>query len=275
MLAVAAFVFIALSASGRGAEDRGEFVDLFAVGPVLKPVHERADHNRCLRPSDLRAAERFAARRQGSVGFAALDECGRLVGVHRNRAFASASAVKVMLMTAYLRQGDVPDRDLSDAERDLLGAMITISDNGAADEVFATVGEGGLDAVAHAAAMRNFASSPCWGGSGITAADQAAFVGRLEHYVPKRHEDFALRLMREVIPDQTWGVVDVRPKGWRVGFKGGWYMAADGWRVNQVARLTRGKRSLALAVLSDQDPSFQYGRETIAGVAERLLDAYR
>lgn len=275
MLAVAAFVFIALSASGRGAEDRGEFVDLFAVGPVLKPVHERADHNRCLRPSDLRAAERFAARRQGSVGFAALDECGRLVGVHRNRAFASASVVKVMLMTAYLRQGDVPDRDLSDAERDLLGAMITISDNDAADEVFAMVGEGGLDAVAHAAAMQNFASSPFWGGSGITAADQAAFVGRLEHYVPKRHEDFALRLMREVIPDQTWGVVDVRPKGWRVGFKGGWYMAADGWRVNQVARLTRRKRSLALAILTDQDPSFEYGRETIAGVAERLLDAYR
>lgn len=242
------------------------------VAAARTPHH---GHGRCLDPRALRAAERFASRRRGSVGFAFLDECGRLVGSHRNRLFSSASVVKVMLLAAYLRESGVSHRDLSGAERDLLTAMITMSDNGSADQVFATVGEEGLNDVARAAGMSNFVASEFWGGSGITAADQASFVGRLERYVPERHETFALRLLRSIIPEQSWGVAEVRPKGWGLGFKGGWYMAPEGWRVNQVARLSSRKRAFALAVLTDQDPSFEYGCETIAGVAKRLLEQYR
>jgi beta-lactamase class A len=183
--------------------------------------------------------------------------------------------VKVMLLVAYLRREGVRDRDLNGDERDLLGAMITTSDNRAADGVFATVGEDGLRQVAAKAGMRSFVPSQFWGGSGITAADQAAFLGRLERWVPRRHEDYAWKLLRSIVSDQRWAIADVAPRGWELGFKGGWYMAPDGWRVNQVARLTRGRRSFALAVLTDQNPSFQYGRETIAGVAKRLMGDLR
>ncbi len=194
--------------------------------------------------------------------------------MHRNRVFPSASVVKAMLLAAYLRQGDVADRNLSSGERDLLGSMITMSDNKAADEVFAIVGEAGLSEVADAAGMSNFVPSTSWGGSGITAADQAEFFGRFEHYVPKRHEDYAAGLFGSIIPGQVWSIPEVKPKGWQIGFKGGWYMAPEGWRVNQVARLTKGRRSFALAVLTDENASFQYGRETIAGVAKRLMGDY-
>jgi len=149
-----------------------------------------------------------------------------------------------------------------------------MSDNKAANQVFATIGEAGLNEVADSAGMSNFVSSTSWGGSGITAADQAAFLGTLERYVPKRHEAYVFELLGSIIPGQVWGIADVKPKGWQIGFKGGWYMAPDGWRVNQVARLTLGKRSFALAVLTAQDASFQYGRETIAGVAKRLMGDY-
>jgi len=273
---LAAVAFAAVSASGWGddGEEGTQPVREAADGRRADPARE-PHRGRCLDPRSLREAKRFAAGREGSVGFAFLDECGRLVGAHRNRVFPSASVVKVMLLAAYLRQEGVSHRDLGSEERDLLTAMITMSDNDAADDVFASVGEVGLNDVARAAGMANFVPSPFWGGSGITAADQAAFVGRLERYVPKRHEAFAAGLLRRIIPGQTWGVADVRPKGWRLGFKGGWYMSAEGWRVSQVARLTNGKRSFALAVLTDQNPSFQYGRETITGVAKRLMEEYR
>lgn len=240
---------------------------------VADAVSPGGDH--CLGSEDVRRAERFAAQRDGSVSFAFLDGCGRVVGSHPNRVYRSASVVKVMLLTAYLRRDGVADDALTGFERDMLGAMITVSDNTKADEVFALVGEAGLNEVAEAAQMKHFVSSPFWGGSGITAADQAAFLGRLERYVPKQHEDYAQRLLASIIPEQTWGIADVTPRGWNPHFKGGWYMDPDGWRVNQAATLRRHGRSLGLAVLTDKNPSFQYGRETIAGVAKRLLEGYR
>ena len=76
-----------------------------------------------------------------------------------------------------------------------------------------------------------------------------------------------------MIEDQRWGVADVVPKGWDVHFKGGWYPAADGWRVNQAATLRRHDRAFAVAVLSSGNPSFEYGRASIEGVARRLMKA--
>lgn len=229
----------------------------------------------CLPTPRLHRTRRYAERRSGSVAFAFVDECGRVVGLHPNRVYTSASEIKAMLMVAYLRREDVADRDLGEDERSLLARMIELSDNDAADEVFATVGEAGLVDLAEHAGMRHFVASPAWGGSGITAADQATFLADLEHYVPARHEGYALRLLARVIGGQSWGVPEVRPRGWSIHFKGGWYpVEGSGWRVNQVATLRRGSKDLAVAVLTDGDPTFEYGQETVRGVAQRLLAGY-
>jgi hypothetical protein len=44
-----------------------------------------------------------------------------------------------------------------------------------------------------------------------------------------------------------------------------------GQLVHQVARLERGKLSIAIAVLTDGNPSQAYGRETVRGIAARLV----
>jgi hypothetical protein len=41
--------------------------------------------------------------------------------------------------------------------------------------------------------------------------------------------------------------------------------------VHQIARLERGRRELALAVLTDGQPTMDYGIESVRGIAERLL----
>lgn len=239
-------------------------------------MSSQAKPRECLEAKRIAEARRWAADRTGVVSFAVLDECKRLVGDHRFRTHYSASVVKAMLMVAYLRGEDVRDRDLSADERALLVPMITMSDNQAANEVYAIVGEDGLYELAEDAEMRAFTTMAIWGGSEITAGDQASFFARIERYIPKRHEGYGLDLLASVIDPQRWGIPRTPLPGWELHLKGGWSPQADtgGWRVNQVALLRRHDRRLAVAIMTSDNPDFEYGRNTIEGVAKRLLRAY-
>lgn len=222
----------------------------------------------------IAAAKRFASHRQGAVGFAVVDEEGRLRGYNAGKRFESASVVKVMLMLAYLRQGAVRDRDLDDADRTLLAPMIKRSANGPASTIFQRVGAKSLYKLADEAGMKRFSTNPVWGSSLIRPGDQARFLFEIERFIPERHRDYALRLMTEVIPPQRWGIPPAAPQGFQIHFKGGWAPEAGAWKINQVALLTDGDRRLALAVLTRGNPSQGYGHGTIRGVAERLLRGY-
>ena len=81
---------------------------------------------------------------------------------------------------------------------------------------------------------------------------------------------YALRLLRTVIPAQRWGIGQARPPAWALYLKGGWG-SGSGAVDHQVALLRRGRRRLALAILTVGNPSHEYGNETLEGVARRLL----
>ena len=125
----------------------------------------------------VKEAERWADDRAGEISFAVLDECGRLVGDHPYRVHYSASVVKVMLMVAYLRRADVRDDDLTDAEKAMLGPMITMSDNDRANQVYGIVGEEGSTTSRARRRCSTFTTMAVWGGSEITAGDQATSCG--------------------------------------------------------------------------------------------------
>jgi hypothetical protein len=222
----------------------------------------------------MKAAKRFARRRAGAVAFAIVDERGRIHGFHRGARFSSASVVKAMLLVAYLRKGSVRGRRLHGGERATLGPMIRRSDNSAATAIHNDVGSRGLRRLARRAGMKRFTPHAVWGGSQITARDQARFFFRIRGLIPPRHRSYALGLLRRIVPGQRWGVPRAEPRGWRVHFKGGWTPSGGGWRVNQSALLRKGDRRLAISVLTDGDPSLGYGAATIAGVTRRLLRGY-
>ena len=221
-----------------------------------------------------RGAARFAARRAGTVSFALIDESGHIHAYNRGARYSSASLVKAMLLVAYLRKGEVKDRQLHGFELGLLGPMIRVSDNDAADAVMSRVGTGGLGRLARRAGMRRFVPDEVWGGSQVTARDQAVFFGRLPRLVPRRHRSYALGLLRSITTRQRWGVPQGTPNHWSVAFKGGWFRPGGGWRVHQGALLRRGERQLSLAVLTEGSPTRGYGAATIAGVVRRLLRGY-
>jgi hypothetical protein len=221
----------------------------------------------------IRAAPDYAASRAGGISFGVRTERG-LRGVGVERVVPSASVVKAMLLVAYLRRREVRDRELTARERALLGPMIRRSDNAAASQVCNIVGTGGLERLAARVHMHRFHATRPWGLSSIDAADQTRFFLHIDRWVPRRHRRYALRLLGSIVPSQRWGIARERPRGWALYFKGGWG-SGTGWADHQVALLRRGERRLSVAILITSSPSHEYGKETLRGIAARLLRGLR
>jgi hypothetical protein len=222
-------------------------------------------------PDRVADATAYAESRAGSVSFTVTDEAGRLRGYRGRRVVPSASVLKAMLLVAYLNRASVRNRELRDADRLLLGPMIRRSDNDTASRVLGLVGAAGVYRVASRAGMEHFVLHlPIWGHSEIIARDQARFFRRIDGHVPARHRGYARFLLAHVIPSQRWGIPPVVPDGYRIFFKGGWG-SGTGRVTHQVALLEKGETRISIAILTEFNPSHQYGTATIRGVAARLL----
>ncbi|UJA20765.1 hypothetical protein HJD18_11465 [Thermoleophilia bacterium SCSIO 60948] len=242
-------------------------------GPAAKGAPATGDRlergDRDWKPN-IAAAKRFARSRKGQTRFTAVDMRGRARSFRGGATVEAASVMKVLYLVAYLRMHR--DEAVSDSDKRILGPMIRESNNRAAREIQARIGGSRVDRLARKADMTHFRrSEPYWGLSRIATVDWARFMFRLERYTPRRHTDYAKRLLASIVARQRWGVGAVAPRGWRLMFKGGWGVG-DGKVQNQVALLERGKRRVALAVFTDGGAlTAGYKRTTIAGVSERLL----
>lgn len=216
-------------------------------------------------------ARAFARDREGIVAFAIGN--GRDLAAQKlgSRRFVSASVVKALLLAAELDRLRRDSLPLDAETRGLLTAMITISDNDAADAIYGRVGDEGLVDVARRAGMKRFQVAGYWGNAEITARDMVAFGGRLDPLLRGPHEGFANALLSDIAPEQRWGVPRAVGVRWRVRFKGGWRTTELGALAHQFARLDRDRGALSLAVLTDGQPSHDYATETIEGLASRLL----
>lgn len=206
-------------------------------------------------------AARFADAREGRVGFAVLDDRGLLRGLHRTSSFYAAGLVEAMLMVALLRRaGDEP---ISAGDRDVLVTMMAHGDTPATIAAFDRVEREGLLRVARIAGMKGFSVIDHVLDAVITPADQARFLLHLDGLVPRRHREEARSLMA------SNGELDIATVA-----RGGHVFARRGERsrmVHEVAVLERDGRRVALAVLTSGQPSGDYGRETVRGVASRVL----
>jgi Beta-lactamase enzyme family len=218
----------------------------------------------------VRAAVAYAKHRAGEVAFAVRTD-HRLWGYRRTWGVHSASVVKALLLVAYLDDPRVRKRRLTAADHRLIDSMIRSSNNAAATKVLAFVGAGRVQATARRVGMRRFRLNPrVWGGSRIDASDQTRFFLHYDAHVVARHRATAMHLLRTIVPEQRWGIGQVRPDGWRLYFKGGW-TAGRGVIDHQVALLTHGTDRVAVAVLTTGNPSHAYGAQTLRGLFARLV----
>jgi Beta-lactamase enzyme family len=215
-------------------------------------------------------ARTFAGARAGLVAFAVVGTDRRLHCHRCWRSYEAASVIKAMLLFAYLDRL-ARERPMTAADRALLGPMIRVSDNEAATAIYARLGDAALYRLARRAGMKSFAVRGYWGSAQITAGDQARFFAHLDRLTPPRYRGYARTLLASVVSWQAWGLPEIARPTWRVFFKGGWRRSSHGHLVHQVALLERGRRAIAIAVLTEANPSHGYGRETVRGIAARLL----
>ncbi len=215
-------------------------------------------------------ARAYAAGRAGDVSFAVRTQ-RRSWSWRGTTTYRSASVVKAMLLVSYLRRPDVRRRALHASERALLDPMVRRSDNDAASAIHARVGLAALSALGRRAGMRQFIPHSVWGGSTISADDQARLFLRIDRLVPRRHRGYAMSLLRGVVPEQRWGIAAAVPRGWRIAFKGGWGRGVTRQVDHQAALLTNSGLRVSVVVLTGDNPSDGYGAATQEGVARRLL----
>ena len=221
----------------------------------------------------IRSASRFARSRGGRVSFS-LDLGWRSWGRGQRTGAPMASTVKVMLMVAYLGRADVRSGRLGGRDRRLIGAMIRRSDNEAANLIAARTGPARMRRLARRAGMRDFRYSTTWGRSRTSAADQARFMLRIRDLLPARHRGWAMGQLARIIPGQRWGSAAVRPRGWRLFFKGGWGISDgrfNGIVDHQIVHLSRRGQRIGLAILTQGNPYGGWGHRTLREVARRLL----
>jgi len=218
------------------------------------------------------AAVEYAKSRKGIIGFAVRTEHG-FWAWHQTRQMPSASVIKAMILVAYLSRGDVRNRDLqtdTNSYDAALRPMITRSDDNATNKVFKKVGFDGLRRLADRVGMKRFETTDHWGRSKIDAGDQSLFFLHIDGFMPERHRAYGMKLLNSIVPEQRWGIWQVKPPGWKLYSKGGWG-AGTGWVDHQVSLLTRGTMRVAVAILTHWDGSHAYGKENLRGIAKRLL----
>jgi beta-lactamase class A len=279
--ATALVIVVATHGTSASAASRGRSGNAAALAAAARVrerarARERAIAARLDAPyppaAHVLAARSFLASREGVTAFAVIDSRGRMSGVNVHHTFISGSVPKAMLLVAYLRMLAAQHESLGSSGQALLYPMIHISDNVAASDVGDIVGDDGLERVAHAAGMTDYSVSTDWASSMISAADQARFFSRIYDLVPPQFRDYARGLLTGIAGYESWGIPAVaRPAGWTVAFKGGWRGTGLGQLVNQIGRLQRGRTTIAMAVMTDGDPSMDYGIDTVEGVAARLL----
>jgi hypothetical protein len=218
-------------------------------------------------------AERALASRSGRTALAVVDTEGRLAGVDLHRTFVTGSVVKAMLLVAYLRRLDARgQRHVDPASNAILYPMIHVSDNDAATACWGIVGNAGLYGVAHAAGMTDFSNSGDWAQAQLSAADQARFFFEMDSLIPREFVGYARFLLSTIAGYESWGIPSVaRPRGYHVFFKAGWRPTVLGQLVHQIARLEGHHRVFSLAIMTDGDPSMDYGIQTLDIVTRALL----
>ena len=221
--------------------------------------------------------------RHGTVAVALYDRttgtsCTRDAG----RRFDSASAVKVTVLGALLRQAQEVGRALTSREVSLTTAMITRSDNDATTALWKQLGVSRIRHFLSLAGMTQTTpgADGYWGLTQITARDELKLMALLtsgNSVLGPSARSYALGLMNKVVSSQRWGVPAGTPSGVTVHVKNGWLpRATHGWRVHSVGAFTGGGRDYAIVVLTQDDSTMDYGIGTIEAVARvvhRDLDA--
>ncbi|MBL1108565.1 serine hydrolase [Streptomyces sp. 5-8] len=203
-----------------------------------------------------------------------------------DRAYDTASIVKVDILATLLLQAQDEGRRLSARERDLAEPMIRRSDNAAANALWRQIGR----APGLAAANKRLGLTATTGGTGTkwgltrtTAGDQIRLLRAVFDSGGSAHKGsggldaksraYVRTLMGRVVPEQTWGVSAIGGPGSGKALKNGWLQrnTTGLWDVNSVGQVTVAGHRYLVAVLSDGSASMSDGVRLVERAARSAV----
>ncbi len=221
----------------------------------------------------------YLSGRTGIVAAAVYDLGTRqLWAIGSGQPQAEASVVKVDILETLLTQQGAGA--LSGTDQALAQSMIEDSDNDAATDLWDAVGgASGIRAFNAKVGLADTTPSPCvecvgfpwpgWGLTTTTAADQIALLRQIAvpgGLLSTAQRGYVAQLMENVTPSQRWGVCAGVPAQVTVALKNGWLplnQAGTDWQINSVGWVSGLGRDYLIAVLSNENPTEQYGIDTI------------
>jgi hypothetical protein len=230
-------------------------------------------------------AQAFLESRSGKPGVAVVvPEHRTIYTFNGDEPSPMASVAKVAIMLTTMNRAVQEGRDLTDWEIQLLGPMITESDNDSTDILWDAIGGGpAVEAYMRSIGIVDIApnQSYAWGTSRASAKAMALLLAQLAFgdILTRPLREMSIALLNSVTPSQRWGVTagiaSEPPPGTVIGLKDGWYPARYAWWVNSTGMLipADGRPPYTIAVLSRGQPSMEYGIATIEGVAQPVHDA--
>jgi hypothetical protein len=217
----------------------------------------------------------YLATRHGAASAAIYDRTAqKTVVVHPSLRGRTASIVKVDILETRLHQ---TGGDLSEEQRETATSMIENSDNDSATELWDDDGgPSGIKAYNDEVGLSQTTPNDDWGLTTTSAADQVALVRELFRHnklLTTSGRNFQRRLMRHIESDQRWGISGGVPSSAIVGNKNGWLPVTEDhnlWAVNSIGWVKGDGKSYFIAVITQHDPSEDYGIDTIQHVARMV-----
>ncbi|GGW15995.1 hypothetical protein GCM10010501_30300 [Streptomyces libani subsp. rufus] len=216
-----------------------------------------------------------------------LDGAGGTPVLHgEDRAYDTASIVKVDILAALLLRAQDAGRQLTSWERGRAEPMIRRSDNAAADALWRRIGRApGLAAANERLGLTSTTGGPGgkWGLTRTTASDQIRLLRAVfgtqgtvragSGGLDARSRAYVRDLMSRVAPEQGWGVSAAGTGTSGRALKNGWLErnTTGLWDVNSVGRVTvKGHRYL-VAVLSDGSATMADGVSLVERTARAAV----
>ena len=290
-LSVAALIVTGCSGGGAPAAAAPKATaDHRSPSPATTPAASpSAAPAAALSPLASRRLRRYLAGRAGDVTAALYDASTRQMWLYHPRLREyTASIVKVEIMGTALQEAESAGHSLPPSEAALMPSMIENSDNDSATALLADVG--GPSAVAQfdrsagltqtqpsTLAFIPGTSLPGWGLTTTSALDEVTLVSRFAYPNPVLSDTFrqyGLSLMENIESDQSWGVSGGVPPGTVVALKNGWLpLGPSNWQIDSIGWIAGHGRNYVLAVLTEDNPTEQYGIDTIETIASDIYQA--
>ncbi|NHN54172.1 serine hydrolase [Calidifontibacter sp. DB0510] len=195
------------------------------------------------------------------------------------------SIVKVLILATVLRRCQERGIAMTSTQKSQAYAMITRSDNTAANSLLTWAGVANVRRVAGLYGLTStyvnggtYAGGyDWWGYSTTNARDQIRLLNGVMYgttVLTYTNREYLKSLMRQVVSSQRWGVsVPPLPSSNAWWTKNGWGPRSGGYRLNSIGHISGNGRNYNAAILTRAPGGFYYGLDTINGVSRILYDA--